>query len=83
MRIVSAQEMYAIEHRAMKSGLAQHTLIENAANDIAKVVRKRLTGVIGKIIIVLAGPGNNGEDALGAALVLAKWGANITIHSIR
>ncbi len=83
MRIVSAQEMYAIEQRAMKSGLAQHTLIENAANAIAKVVRKRLTGVIGKNIIVLAGPGNNGEDALGAALVLAKWGANITIHSIR
>ena len=60
MRIVSAQEMYAVEQRAMKSGLAQQTLIENAANAIAKVVRKRLTGVIGKNIIVLAGPGNNG-----------------------
>ncbi len=82
MRIVSAKEMNAVEQEAIGSGLSENTLITNAANSISNIVRKRLNGVIGKNIIVLAGPGNNGKDALASGLILAKWGANITVHSI-
>ena len=80
MKIVSAREMNAVEQEVMRSGTSENILIANAAKSISNIVKTRLGSVIGKNILVLAGPGNNGKDALASSLILAKWGANITVH---
>ncbi|HEV8534795.1 MAG TPA: NAD(P)H-hydrate epimerase [Candidatus Limnocylindria bacterium] len=57
-------------------GVAVEMLMENASRQIAAAARFVLGGVEGKRIIAIAGTGNNGGDALGAARRLLGWGAD-------
>lgn len=78
---LTAAEMAAVDHAAaLEYGMALDALMENAARGVAAAARAFLDGTVaGTRIIALAGPGNNGGDALAAARHLANWGAEIAL----
>ncbi len=80
MKIVTADEMRQLEHQAAEQGLTSEILMENAGLGVAKEVQHLCGGVIGKRIVVLVGPGNNGGDGLVAARYLHNWGASVRIY---
>ncbi len=80
MKIVTAEQMREIDRRAAASGIATDVLMENAGRAVAEAIRSFIDYVAGKTILALAGPGNNGGDALVAARWLHEWGANVTVY---
>jgi hydroxyethylthiazole kinase-like uncharacterized protein yjeF len=70
----SADRVRAAEE-ALMVGLADGELMARAAEGLAEVCRARLSASGGSRVVVLAGPGNNGADALYAAAHLADDGA--------
>ncbi|HEX8730969.1 MAG TPA: NAD(P)H-hydrate epimerase, partial [Ktedonobacterales bacterium] len=80
MRVLSVDEMRAIERRADEEyGLDSPTLMRHAGRSVAEALRARLGGdVRGLRVVTLAGPGNNGGDGLVMNQFLAEWGARIT-----
>ncbi|HZC04245.1 MAG TPA: NAD(P)H-hydrate dehydratase [Ktedonobacterales bacterium] len=79
MRVVSVDEMRAIERRADEEyGLDSPTLMEHAGRSVAEALRDRLGGdVRGLRVVTLAGPGNNGGDGRVMNRYLAEWGAHV------
>lgn len=66
----SAQEMAAFDEHTITSGVSGLTLMERVGKAIFKqLIRDRSIPALGKEIIILCGPGNNGGDAL----VLARF----------
>ena len=60
-------------------GIGLEMLMENASRGVAIAARACAGGsVAGRRILALAGRGNNGGDALGAARHLLNWGALVT-----
>lgn len=77
---VTAQQMAEIDRIAVEEYRVDlEMLMENASRGIALGARAFLEGrVSGRRIVALAGPGNNGGDAIGAARHLVNWGALVT-----
>jgi len=63
MRIISAEEMTALDTNCRYFGLLPLQLMENAGGAIARVVMAKAKG---KRIAIVAGRGNNGGDAFVA-----------------
>lgn len=80
MKIVTAEEMRLLERQAAEKGLTSDILMENAGLSVAKEALRLCGGVIGKRIVVLVGPGNNGGDGLVAARHLHNWGAAVRVY---
>ena len=80
MKVVTAEQMRHIDQTAAGIGLTTEILMENAGRAIAEETKKLLNGVIGKHILVLTGPGNNGGDGLVAARYLEDWGAEVSLY---
>ena len=80
MKIVTAEQMRKIDSDAAGIGLTTEILMENAGYAIAEETKKLLGSVIGKHILVITGPGNNGGDGLVAARYLSNWGAKIKLY---
>jgi NAD(P)H-hydrate epimerase len=76
---VTAKQMAEIDRAAAEEyAIALDLLMENASRGIAVGARALLGGsVSGRRVVALAGPGNNGGDALGAARHLHNWGADV------
>ncbi len=70
-RIVTPEQMRAIEARAFALGVPPLLLMESAARAAHDVVRNALGGLAGKDVLYLAGPGNNGGDGLAMARLCA------------
>ena len=67
--------MADLDRRAIESGaIPERALIENAGRALASVVHERLSS--GRVL-VLAGSGHNGADALVAGRTLAAWGREV------
>ena len=81
MKIVTVEEMRAIEQAAAKVGLPSEVLMENAGLAVARHTKGWLGSVLGRRFLVLVGPGNNGGDGLVVARHLHDWGANVAIYS--
>jgi NAD(P)H-hydrate epimerase len=81
LKIVTVEEMRAIEQQTAKSDLPSEVLMENAGLAVARHTREWLGSVLGRRFLVLAGPGNNGGDGLVVARHLQDWGASGTIYS--
>lgn len=81
MKIVTVEEMRAIEQQAAKVGLPSEGLMENAGLAVSQQTKKWLGSVLGRRFLVLVGPGNNGGDGLVVARHLHDWGASVTIYS--
>ena len=80
MKIVTSQQMRAIENEAFKQGVSQYILMANAGLGIARKVRTLLGNLAPNHILVLVGSGNNGGDGLIAAKYLKMWGAEVTVY---
>jgi len=83
MKVVSVTEMLSLEEESAKTGLGTAQLMENAGCAVAQSVRRILSTVAGKHIIVLVGPGNNGGDGLVAARYLSSWGSKVVVFLTR
>lgn len=80
MKVVTAEQMHHIDQTAASIGLTTEVLMENAGRAVAEETKKLLGGAIGKHILVLTGPGNNGGDGLVAARYLEDWGAEVSLY---
>ncbi|MBN1375440.1 MAG: NAD(P)H-hydrate epimerase, partial [Dehalococcoidia bacterium] len=80
MKIVTAQQMREIDSRAADAGISTAYLMENAGQAVAREIKEATDFIAGKDIVALAGPGNNGGDALVAARYLHEWGAAVSIY---
>ena len=83
MKIVTANQMTALEQSAERHGVSTDTLMENAGLAVAEVSRDLMGGAAGKRVLVLVGPGNNGADGLVTGRHLARWGAGVTAYVVR
>jgi NAD(P)H-hydrate epimerase len=72
--------MREIDRRAAASGITTDFLMENAGRAVAEAVRHFIDYIAGKTVLALAGPGNNGGDALVAARCLHEWGAIVNVY---
>jgi NAD(P)H-hydrate epimerase len=80
MRIVTAQEMSRADRRAAQEwGVPTLLMMEHAGFGVAEVVRREGRAGADAPILVLAGKGNNGGDALAAARHLALAGVNVEV----
>ncbi|MEI8003232.1 MAG: NAD(P)H-hydrate epimerase, partial [Methanothrix sp.] len=75
MRIISAEEMTALDTNCRYFGLLPLQLMENAGAALAREVMARAKG---KRIAIVAGRGNNGGDAFVAARHLV--GFEVTVY---
>jgi hydroxyethylthiazole kinase-like uncharacterized protein yjeF len=72
--------MREIDRKAAGIGLTTEILMENAGRAVAEEIKKLVGSVIGKHILVIVGPGNNGGDGLVAGRYLADSGAEVNIY---
>ncbi len=81
MRVVSVDEMRAIEQRAeTEYGLTSSMLMERAGRSVAEALAARADGdASGMEVVALIGPGNNGGDGRVMARYLAAAGARVTL----
>jgi hydroxyethylthiazole kinase-like uncharacterized protein yjeF len=80
MKIVTAEQMREIDRKAADMGISTAFLMENAGRAVAEATRDFIDYTAGKRILVLAGSGNNGGDALVAARYLYEWGAEVSVY---
>jgi NAD(P)H-hydrate epimerase len=80
MKLVTAEQMRAIEAAAFASGVTPESLMEIAGRGVAQAVAARLGGAPAQRIVVLVGSGNNGGDGLVAARHLYDMGAEVRVY---
>ena len=80
MYALTAKGMKYMDEYAIQAGLPGIVLMENAARGVAEAVAEKIPDRFSKILI-LAGHGNNGGDAIAAARWLAQLGyEKIELH---
>ena len=60
----------------------QNVFIRRAGHAVAHAAKKMMNGAYGRRVLVLAGPGNNGNDGRVAAEWLRSWGAHVEELSV-
>ncbi|MEE8443064.1 MAG: NAD(P)H-hydrate dehydratase [Dehalococcoidia bacterium] len=80
MKIITVEQMQALEIAAEKAGVSTVTLMEKAGLAVAGKAIQRLASPRGARVLVLVGPGNNGGDGLVAARYLHQWGARVQVY---
>ncbi len=80
LKVLSVQQVYAAEKRAIMSGLSGMQLMENAGQLIFEEIARRYPE--GRII-VLCGPGNNGGDGYVIARLLKAVGREVLVYKIQ
>ena len=83
MKLVTVEEMRAMERAAIAAGTSEAQLMEEAGLASAQEAWMLLGTLEGRRIVVLAGPGNNGGDGLVAARHLYDWGADVSVLAPR
>ncbi|MFQ6011319.1 MAG: NAD(P)H-hydrate epimerase [Nitrososphaerales archaeon] len=71
MESITPKEMSLIEDRAESMGVSKLLLMENAGAALSREIGKRVPNLEKKRIVVFAGSGNNGGDAMVCARHLA------------
>lgn len=77
--ILSTARMRAAENAAFASGVTQDALMEHAGLSVAREVRRF---ALGRPVLILAGPGNNGADAFVCARYLQGWGVDVHVAAV-
>jgi NAD(P)H-hydrate epimerase len=75
MEFITPQEMIEAEKRASQHGITVEMLMENAGLAVAEEIMRRYYPLSEKLIIIVAGNGNNGGDGFVAARYISKFGA--------
>ena len=82
-RIVSPEEMRELEQDVIETGVSVADLIERAATEISTFLDRNLVTPTEEplSVVAVAGPGNNGVDAIVAAAMLAEkgWQASVSM----
>jgi NAD(P)H-hydrate epimerase len=80
MRLVSVEQMRAIEREADQAGMSYAQMVQNAGRSLAEIVLDRY-GAGGPLrAMALVGGGNNGADSLVALAYLASRGWRCTAY---
>lgn len=79
--LYTVKELRAIEKLALAE-LPAGTLMQRAGQEAAKLGLRLLSGKSQAHILILAGPGNNGGDALEMAAVLADKKLNVSVLQV-
>lgn len=79
-KIVSVEQMRQIEQAADAAGHTYDQMMELAGAAVAHELMARVEQIEGQSVLVLAGSGNNGGDALVAADLLAEAGAQVAAY---
>lgn len=80
MKLATGEEMREVDKRAREEyGLSELVLMENAGSFAARTLADCLGGIGGKSLVIVAGSGNNGGDALVAARHLSCLGARVKV----
>ncbi len=82
MRRAYGVETVRAAEREVMALLPPGTLMRRAASGLAAVAAGMLGGVYGRRVVVLAGSGDNGGDALHALALLARRGAGATVLTL-
>lgn len=77
--IVTAAEMRAAEEAVFRSGVSQDALMERAGTAVA---REAARFAMGRPVLVVAGPGNNGGDGYVAARLLKAMGLDVAVAAL-
>lgn len=77
MKILSCEQMRALEKAVVHGGATYLNLMEQAGSGAARVIRQRAHVL--KNVTVLCGKGNNGGDGFVIARKLQEWGAQVTV----
>ena len=78
-KIVTAEQMRAIEEAAVARGATWSGLMEQAGTGVARVALEVSGSPVGRRALVLVGPGNNGGDGLVAARLLHDAGMQVML----
>lgn len=81
-RPLSAVEAAVVEENAVALGVTVDALMEHAGRAVAEEASSRL-GPPPARVALLAGPGNNGGDAMAAAHYLSQWGYETELWLVR
>lgn len=76
--ILSVAEMREVD-AAAQAEVGVEVLVARAGEALAWSVRRRMRGTYGRRVVVVAGPGHNGDDGRVAAAWLARWGARVIV----
>jgi NAD(P)H-hydrate epimerase len=78
---LSTEQMKEVDRLMVEEfGIGLIQMMENAGRNLAELARRFSGGtVLGKSIIVLCGPGNNGGGGMVAARHLHNWGAQVQV----
>jgi len=80
MKILSSAEMKEIDRRAIEEvGIPGSLLMENAGREVVAALRRRVSGLESKPVVVVAGKGNNGGDGFVVARHLANLGGRPSV----
>jgi NAD(P)H-hydrate epimerase len=80
-KIVTVEQMRAIEVAADQAGLSFAMMMDAAGNAVAEHVLARLESLADHRVVVLCGSGNNGGDGLVAAHRLAEAGVSVAVYA--
>ncbi len=73
IKVVTIEEMRAIENQAADNGISSDQLMLRAGNGLAQVILEEYSNM-GRSVLALVGKGHNGGDALVALAMLARAG---------
>lgn len=79
-KVVTVEQMRAIEQAADASGLTYDQMMENAGKSIATAILDYWPDADGWNVTILAGPGNNGGDGLVVGHYLQEAGAKVSVY---
>jgi ADP-dependent NAD(P)H-hydrate dehydratase / NAD(P)H-hydrate epimerase len=80
MRVVSSEQMRALEHSVIRGDITEDRLMQRAGAAVARYAGE----LAGRgLIVVLVGPGNNGGDGLVAAEHLSRSGRSVIAYTFR
>jgi len=79
-KIVTVEQMRAIEKAADASGLTYELMMENAGRAIAEAIQEQWPYLTGMKVLILVGTGNNGGDGLVVGHYLAEEGAEVSAY---
>ncbi len=82
MKLVTVEQMRALEAAAVEAGTSEAELMERAGIAVAQETWINMGAVEGRTAIVLAGPGSNGGDGIISAISLKEWGAESAVYLV-
>lgn len=77
---ITVKQMMQIENNGHEMGFLKKFMMENAGAAAVRVLRDRLDDLSSKKVLIFAGLGNNGGDALVMSRHLAGYGSNVILH---